>query len=138
MLWSLLFCLVLVTATRAWGPLRALARDPARLLQLGTAAGFLALSWGVYVYAVGSGQVIEGPLGFFINPLVTILFGVVLLSERLRTAQWVAVGTAAVAVGVLTVGHGRPPVIALTLALSFGLYGPLKNTPGRGRKPSAA
>jgi chloramphenicol-sensitive protein RarD len=131
-LWSLLLCLVLVAVTRAWVPLPALVRRPDRLLHLGVAAGFLALNWGVYIYAVNSGQVVEASLGYFINPLVSIVFGVTLLSERLRVGQWIAVGIVVAAVGVLTVGHGRPPVIALTLALSFGLYGLLKKRAGKG------
>ena len=75
---------------------------------------------------MNSGQVVETSLGYFINPLVSVLLGVVVFSERLRPLQWVAVGIAAVAVAVLTVDYGRPPWIALALAASFGLYGVMK------------
>jgi chloramphenicol-sensitive protein RarD len=81
---------------------------------------------------VNSGQVVEASLGYFINPLVTVLLGVLVLRERLRPWQWAAVGIGAAAVAVLTADYGRPPLIALTLALSFGLYGLIKNRVGAG------
>jgi chloramphenicol-sensitive protein RarD len=84
------------------------------------------VNWLVFVYGVNSGQVVETSLGYFINPLVSVLLGVVVFSERLRSLQWVAVGVAAVAVTVLTVDYGHPPWIALALAASFGLYGVMK------------
>jgi len=99
---------------------------------LGTAAVLLAVNWGVYIYAVNSGQVVEASLGYFVNPLVTVLLGVVVLRERLRRLQWVAVGIGVVAVLVLTVAYGRVPLIALSLAVSFGLYGLIKNRVGAG------
>jgi chloramphenicol-sensitive protein RarD len=100
--------------------------DPRRLLVLTGAAFLIAVNWLVFVYGVNSGQVVETSLGYFINPLVSVLLGVVVFSERLRPLQWVAVGIAAVAVAVLTVDYGRPPWIALALAASFGLYGVMK------------
>ena len=93
---------------------------------LAGAALLIAVNWLVFVYGVNSGQVVETSLGYFINPLVSVLLGVVVFSERLRALQWVAVGIAAVAVTVLTVDYGRPPWIALALAASFGLYGVMK------------
>jgi chloramphenicol-sensitive protein RarD len=102
-------------------------RDRRRLLILTVASVVIALNWGVYIWAVNSDRVVEAALGYFINPLVTVLLGVVLLRERLRPGQWAAVAIAAVAVVVLTVGYGRPPWIALTLALSFATYGLMKN-----------
>lgn len=129
-LWSLLLCLAIVAAVRGWGELRAALAVPRRVAALGVGAVFLAVNWGVYIYAVNSGQVIEASLGYYINPLVTVLLGVVVLRERLRRAQWVAVGVGAAAVVVLTAAYGRPPLIALTLALSFGLYGLIKNRVG--------
>jgi chloramphenicol-sensitive protein RarD len=104
--WSLLVCSVLVLVLRDVGWVRPLLRSPRQLLRLGVAAGFIALNWGVYVYGVNSGQVVEASLGYFINPLVTVLLGVVLLRERLRPLQWVAVALGAVAVVVLTVDYG--------------------------------
>ncbi len=133
-LWSLLVCLVLIAATRAWSQLRLVLSSPRRVLILGSAAVAVALNWGVYIYAVNSDQVVEASLGYFINPLVTVALGVVVLKERLRVIQWVAVGIGVVAVGVLTVDYGHLPYIALTLAGSFGLYGLLKNRVGTGER----
>jgi chloramphenicol-sensitive protein RarD len=125
-LWSLLFIAVLLTAVRRWSNVRALVTDRRRLLVLTGAAVLIAANWLVFVHGVNSGHVVETSLGYFINPLVSVLLGVLVFSERLRRLQWVAVGIAAVAVAVLTVDYGRPPWIALSLALTFGLYGLLK------------
>ncbi len=124
--WSLLVCLVVVAVLRDTSWIRPLLAAPRRLVRLGFAAMFIAVNWGVYIYGVNSGQVVEASLGYFINPLVTVLLGVVLLRERLRRLQWVAVGLGAVAVVVLTVDYGHVPVIALLLAGSFAMYGLLK------------
>jgi chloramphenicol-sensitive protein RarD len=129
-LWSLVICLVLIAATRAWGELKVILRSGRQVGVLGTAAVALALNWGVYIYAVNSGQVVEASLGYFINPLVTVALGVLVLRERLRPTQWAAVGVGALAVAVLTVAYGRLPYIALILAASFGLYGLIKNRVG--------
>src|SRR5690606_18701399 len=110
-LWSLLVCGAVLAALRAWGELRDALRSRRTTALLGAAAALLAVNWGVYVYAVNGGQVIEGSLGYYINPLVTVLLGVLVLGERLRPLQWAAVGTGAAAVVVLTVAHGRPPWI---------------------------
>jgi len=125
-LWSVVFVGSLLTVRRNWSQVRALFSDPRRLLVLAGAAVLIAVNWLVFVYGVNSGQVVETSLGYFINPLVSVLLGVVVFSERLRPLQWVAVGIAAVAVTVLTVDYGRPPWIALALAASFGLYGVMK------------
>ena len=129
-LWSFVVCVVILTATRSWGQVRAVAAVPADLMMLALASALLAINWGVYVYAVNSGHVIEASLGYYINPLVTVLLGVLLLQERLRSLQWAAVGVGAAAVAVLTAAYGRPPWVALTLALSFGGYGLIKNRIG--------
>jgi chloramphenicol-sensitive protein RarD len=129
-LWSLVSCLVLVTLTRAWGQLRTLTASPRTLLLLGAAAIAIALNWGIYIWAVNAGHVIEASLGYFINPLLTVALGVLVLRERLRVVQWVAVGVGVVAVVVLTVDYGRLPWIALSLAASFATYGLLKNRVG--------
>jgi len=125
-LWSLVFVGLLLTVVRRWGLVRAAVRDRRTVLVLAAAAMLIAVNWLVYVYGVNSGQVVETSLGYFINPLVSVLLGVVVFSERLRPLQWVAVAIAAVAVSVLTVDYGRPPWIALSLAASFGLYGVMK------------
>jgi chloramphenicol-sensitive protein RarD len=129
-LWSLVICLGVVSVSRGWADVVAVARRPRDLALLATAALVLVVNWGVYVYAVNSGQVIEASLGYFVNPLITVLLGVLVLRERLRRLQWAAVGIGALAVAVLTIDYGRPPVIALTLAVSFGCYGLLKNRVG--------
>jgi chloramphenicol-sensitive protein RarD len=124
--WSLVFIAVLLTVMRAWPQVRATVTDRRSLLVLFGAAVLIAVNWLVFVYAVNSGHVVETSLGYFINPLVSVLLGVVVFAERLRRLQWVAVGIAAVAVAVLTVDYGRPPWIALALAVTFGLYGLMK------------
>jgi len=132
MLWSLVVCLVLVAVMRDTGWVRPLLRAPRSMLTLMVAATFIAVNWGVYVYAVNSGHVVEAALGYFINPLVTVLAGVLLLHEHLRRLQWAAVALGLVAVVVLTVDYGRPPWIALLLAVSFATYGLMKNRVGVG------
>ncbi|MHB8795872.1 MAG: EamA family transporter RarD [Candidatus Nanopelagicales bacterium] len=130
--WSLVFLAILTTVTRSWARTLAVARSRRSLALLGIAAAFLAVNWGVYVYAVATNQVVEASLGYFINPLVSVALGVVLLRERLRRAQWVAVGLAVVAVGVLAASYGRLPWISLVLAVSFGVYGLIKKQVGSG------
>jgi chloramphenicol-sensitive protein RarD len=129
-LWSLVTCLALIAISRSWRELSAVLHSPRQTLILGAAAFAVAANWGVYIYAVNSGQVVEASLGYFINPLVTVALGVIFLRERLSVTQWLAVGVGVIAVLVLTVDYGRVPVIALTLAGSFGLYGLLKNRVG--------
>jgi chloramphenicol-sensitive protein RarD len=125
--WTALFTVVVLGIRRRWRWLAALRTDPRRLTILAVASTVIAVNWGVYIWAVNAGHVVEAALGYFINPLVTVLLGVVVLGERLRVTQWVAVAVAALAVLVLTVNYGRPPWIALTLALSFATYGLMKN-----------
>src|SRR4051794_10968570 len=122
----MLFVGLLLTVRRNWGQVRAAVRRPRSLLVLAAAAVLISVNWLVYVYAVNSGHVVEASLGYFINPLVSVVLGVFVFRERLRWLQWVAVGIAVVAVVVLTVDYGQPPWIALTLAVTFGLYGLLK------------
>jgi chloramphenicol-sensitive protein RarD len=128
--WALLACLSAVAVTRGWGDLRAVLAASRRLAMLALAAVMIAINWGVYIYAVNSEQVIEGSLGYYINPLITVLLGVLVLRERLRPLQWGAVGVGAGAVAVLTLNYGHLPWIALFLALSFALYGLVKNRVG--------
>ncbi|HSE69784.1 MAG TPA: EamA family transporter RarD [Nocardioidaceae bacterium] len=121
--WSLVVMLVLVLVAGRIGHLRSLLADRRTMGILGLAAGVIAVNWGTYIWGVNNGHVVETSLGYFINPLVTVLMGVVILGERLRNLQWVALGIAAVAVLGLTVEYGRPPWVALVLAFSFGSYG---------------
>jgi chloramphenicol-sensitive protein RarD len=124
----ILFCFIviaaLLTARHELGGLRRL--DSGTLLRLCAAGVLIAVNWGIYIWGVNNGHVIETSLGYFINPLVTIGLGVVILRERLRAVQWAAVGLGIVAVAVISVDYGRPPWIALALASSFGAYGFLK------------
>ncbi len=129
-LWSLLLCLLLVTVLRSWPAVRAMTRR--EVAGLGLAALVLSLNWGFFVYGVTSGQVVETSLGYFINPLVSVCLGVLVLRERLAPPQWAAVAIATVGVAVLTIDYGRPPWLALALALTFGVYGLLKRRVGRG------
>ncbi|WP_373300732.1 EamA family transporter RarD [Streptomyces chromofuscus] len=126
MVWSLAFVAValLFVRRRRWAG--ELVRQPRRLGLVTVAAAVITVNWGVYIWAVNNGQVVEASLGYFINPLVTIAMGVLLLKERLRPVQWAAVGIGFAAVLVLTIGYGRPPWVSLVLALSFATYGLVK------------
>ncbi|MEU1038245.1 EamA family transporter RarD [Streptomyces sp. NPDC005907] len=126
MVWSLAVVGVALLVMRRWAWLGDLLRQPRRLGLIAVAATVITVNWGVYIWAVNAGHVVESSLGYFINPLVTIALGVLILKERMRPAQWAAVGIALVAVLVLTVGYGRPPWISLCLAFSFGTYGLVK------------
>jgi chloramphenicol-sensitive protein RarD len=128
--WSLLVCLVLLALVRGGARIRALLGEPRRALALVAAAVLIAVNWYVYIWAVNHGHVVESSLGYFVNPLVAVLLGVVVLGERLRRLQWAAVGVSVVAVLVLTLDYGRPPWIAVVLACSFGTYGLLKKIAG--------
>jgi len=128
--WSLAVVAVLLTIQRNWSWISALLRRPRTLLGIVATAALISVNWGMYIYGVNTDRVVETSLGYFINPLVAVLLGVFVLSERLRRAQWLALGVGAVAVAVLTLDYGRPPWIALGLACSFGLYGLAKKTLG--------
>jgi chloramphenicol-sensitive protein RarD len=128
--WSVVTMLVVLALSRRLPHLRALlGRRRARNLLL-LAAVVIAVNWGTYIWGVNNHRVVETSLGYFINPLVTVLMGVLILRERLRPWQWVALGIACVAVLGLTVDYGHPPWVALTLALSFGTYGLAKKQAG--------
>ncbi|WP_371781356.1 EamA family transporter RarD [Streptosporangium subroseum] len=126
MVWSLVAVVVILAVRRHWSWIGELLRSPRKLGLLTLAAALITVNWGVYIYAVNTGHVVESALGYFINPLVSVLFGVLLLKERLRPWQWGAVGLGVVAVVVLTLDYGRLPWIALVLAASFGTYGLVK------------
>ncbi|MFF5401357.1 EamA family transporter RarD [Streptomyces misionensis] len=126
MAWSLLFVVAALLFVRRWAWVGELLRQPKRLALIAVAAAVITVNWGVYIWAVNSGHVVEASLGYFINPLVTIGMGVLLLKERLRPVQWAAVATGFAAVVILTIGYGRPPWISLCLAFSFATYGLVK------------
>ncbi|GHF20446.1 EamA family transporter RarD [Pseudolysinimonas yzui] len=129
-LMSLLFCALLLTIIRAWGRVGALLRDRRTMLLMALAAGAIYINWQVYVFAALGGHVIEASLGYFINPIVTVLLGVLVLREKVRPAQWAALSIAFVAILVIVVGYGAFPWIALALAFSFGAYGLIKRVVG--------
>ncbi|GAB2787397.1 EamA family transporter RarD [Streptomyces daliensis] len=126
MVWSLPTVVLILLALRRWAWIRPLLRQPRKLGLIVLAAVAISVNWGLFIWAVNEGRVLESSLGYFINPLVSIAFGVLLLRERLRPAQWVAVGVGAVSVAVMTFAYGRTPWLSLALALSFATYGLIK------------
>lgn len=124
--WSAVVMALLVVVARRGPQLRAILRSRRQRTLLATAAVVISVNWGVFIWGVNNGHVVETSLGYFINPLVTVVFGVLLLGERLRRPQWAALGLAGAAVAALAVDYGRPPWVALALAFSFGTYGLLK------------
>jgi chloramphenicol-sensitive protein RarD len=127
MLWSLLFLLTVLAVRKQWGWLR-LVRQPRMLGLFAASASLLSINWLIYIWAVNNGHVIEASLGYFINPLVNIMLGYLLLNERLRRLQWLAIGVAALGVLWLAWQAGTIPWIALALAASFGGYGLMRKT----------
>jgi chloramphenicol-sensitive protein RarD len=129
-LWSFLLLAVLlaIKPDKRW--IQELLQNPKALLLAGAASILLAVNWLTYILAVNNGFIVESSLGYFINPLVNVLLGVLIFHERLRTWTWIAVGLATAGVGYLTVQYGNLPWIALTLAFSFALYGVLKKISG--------
>src|SRR3954453_19324378 len=136
--WSLVAVVVVLAVSRSFGSLRAVLRERRKVLLLGVAAVLIAVNWGTFIYAVNSDHVIESSLGYFITPLVSAAFGVLVFREHLRSRQAVAFAIGAVAVAVLTANYGRPPWLALILAASFGSYGPVKKLANVGRAESLA
>lgn len=126
--WSLAFVLILLAARQQWAWIRRVREHPRTLLTFVGSACLLGLNWTTYIWAVNAGHVVDSSLGYFINPLVSVLLGVLFLRERLRPWQGVAIGLAAAGVVFLTVGLGAFPWIALTLAGTFGFYGLLRKT----------
>ena len=124
------FGLAVILISRKFSEYLAVFKQPKQLLWISLAAVVIYINWQVYVYAVADNHVLEASLGYFINPLVTIALATIFLKEKLNFLQWVAVALGGVAVLILTFNYGQPPVIALTLALSFGIYGLAKNRLG--------
>jgi chloramphenicol-sensitive protein RarD len=130
MLWSAITMAVVVVLLRRTAHVRAVVRDRRTFAILTFAAVVISFNWAAYIWGVNNGRVVETSLGYFINPLVTVLMGVFILGERLRRLQWLAVGIAGLAVVVLTLDYGRLPYVALVLAFSFGSYGLAKKQAG--------
>ncbi|RJG07436.1 EamA family transporter RarD [Noviherbaspirillum cavernae] len=132
MVWSLVFVVIVLAWRRQWAWLRDVLRRPKVLAGFAASAVLLSSNWFIYIWAVNSGNVVEASLGYFINPLFNVLLGFVVLGERLRRVQWIAVALAACGVAWLTWHGGTLPWIALLLALTFGLYGLLRKTAALG------
>jgi chloramphenicol-sensitive protein RarD len=131
-LWSLLFLAIVLTVRRQWKWLPAVLRQPRVIGSFVASALLLSANWLVYIWSVNNGHVIEASLGYFINPLVNIMFGYLLLKERLRAGQWAAIALAALGVAWLTWQAGTVPWIALILAATFGGYGLMRKTAALG------
>jgi chloramphenicol-sensitive protein RarD len=130
MAWSLVVVAVILACTGGFTGVRRVLGNPRQRALLAAAAVLVSVNWGTYIYGVNTHRVVETSLGYFINPIFTILLGVIVLGERLRWAQWISVGIGGAAVIVIAVDYGQPPWIALTLATSFGLYGFCKKKAG--------
>lgn len=126
--WSFVFLITLILLRSEWRSFKTAVTNQRTVLIYSLSACLLAVNWGTYIWGVNAGFVIETSLGYFINPLVSVLFGVIFLKERLRPLQWLPVGLAALGVLYLTISYGALPWVALILAFSFGLYGLLKKT----------
>ncbi|MCP4572221.1 MAG: EamA family transporter RarD [bacterium] len=126
--WSLVSLVLLLGLQGRLGSTWTLARDRRTLLTMALTACLITVNWGIFIWSIAAERLVEASLGYFINPLVNILLGFVVLRERLRPLQWLAVALAATGVGWLTLGHGAVPWVALVLAGSFGLYGLLRKT----------
>jgi chloramphenicol-sensitive protein RarD len=124
--WSFILLIVYVLITRQWNEFRSVAFQSKTILIYFIASVLLTFNWLIYVWGVNNGFIVETSLGYFINPLLSVLLGVIFLRERLRPVQWLPVGLAAIGVAYLTFVYGRPPWIALSLALTFGFYGFVK------------
>jgi chloramphenicol-sensitive protein RarD len=127
--WSIPVLLLILAVQRRFKELRLAFSSGATIAFTVFAALLLAINWGVWLFAITNGQIVEGSLGYFINPLVSVALGVVILRETLRRLQWVAVGIATIGVIGMAIGVGTPPWIALVLAFSFGTYGLVKKRP---------
>lgn len=128
MLWSLLFLAIVLTARQQWKWLPKVLQQPRVLLSFVASALLLTANWGVYIWSVNNGHVIDASLGYFINPLVNVVLGMIVLKEKLRRAQWIAISVAAGGVAWLTWQSGHLPWIALILGITFGGYGLLRKT----------
>ena len=130
--WTLVFCLIVLAITHALKSTLATFRRPKVAAKLFLASVLISINWLIYIWATNNDHVVEASLGYYINPLIIIAFGVVLLKEKMRRLQWVAVSIATVGVIILTVDYGRLPWVALGLALSWGTYGLVKKQLGLG------
>jgi len=130
--WTLVFCFIILALTKTLKSTLSLLKRPKIVAGLFLSSILISINWIIYIYAANNEHVVEAALGYYINPLVVIATGVIVLKEKMRPLQWTAVGIAAIGVGVLTFDYGRLPWIALGLALSWGSYGLVKKQLGLG------
>ena len=130
--WAFVLLLIVLTARRQWSWITGVSRQPKILAGFAASALLLSINWYIYIWSVNNDHVVDASLGYFMNPLVNVLLGFLLLHERLRPTQWAAVALAAAGVAWLTLQAGHPPWIGLALALSFGFYGLLRKTASLG------
>jgi len=130
--WTLIFCVIVLAITHALKSTLATFRRPKVAAKLFLASVLISINWLIYIWATNNDHVVEASLGYYINPLIIIAFGVILLKEKMRKLQWIAVSIATVGVVILTVDYGRLPWVALGLALSWGTYGLVKKQLGLG------
>jgi chloramphenicol-sensitive protein RarD len=124
--WTLVFCLIVLALSKQIRTTLSVMKNPKTMAALLLSTILVSINWITYIWAVNHGHVVEAALGYYINPLIIIAFGVILLREKMRPLQWVAVAIAAVGVLVLTIDYGRLPWVAISLALSWGSYGLVK------------
>lgn len=127
-IWSFVFVGLILLVMRRWNEMRLLAKDRKKMLLMMCSSLIISANWLLFIWAVNNGRVIETSLGYYINPLINILFGVVFLKERMKLGQWIAIGMAAAGVSILAIQYGEVPWIAISLALTFASYGLLKKT----------
>jgi chloramphenicol-sensitive protein RarD len=130
--WTLVFCFIILWLTKTLKSTLALLKRPKIVAGLFLGSILISINWIIYIYAATSGHVVEASLGYYINPIVVIATGVLILKEKMRPLQWVSVGVATLGVAVLTLDYGRLPWIALGLAFSWGGYGLVKKQLGLG------
>lgn len=136
--WSFAFLMLLLLLRKEWGQVRQTLAKPRTAAVLLATSTLLSINWLLYIWAVNAGFIVETSLGYFINPLVNVLLGVIFLRERLRPFQWIPIGLAASGVLYMTLSYGQPPWIALALAFTFGIYGLLKKRLPLGALPGLA
>lgn len=129
-IWSFFFMILLLTVSRHWSYVRQVLKQPKKILVLGVTATTIACNWLIYIWAVNNGYMLQASLGYFINPLVNVLFGMLFLQERFRRMQWIAVGLALTGVLIQLWQFGSVPVIGLSLAVTFATYGLLRKKLG--------
>ena len=137
-IWSAVFTVGILLVTKKFGDVKAVLRDKSKMRFMIPAAIAITINWGVYIWAVNSGHILDSSIGYYMNPLVVFAIGIALFHEKSSVIDWIALGLATVGVLIATIAYGAFPWIAIVLALSFGLYGTLKKLAGVGGLTSIA